>query len=138
MATFNRVYSVVLDLGKGVHDFSTHTLKVALTNTAPAQSNTRLSDITQISYTYLSSRTLTVISWSQTSGLVKLIVADISITATGGSAGPFRYVVVYNDTATNDELIGWYDRGSSVTLADGDQFQTDFDGTNGILQLNLV
>lgn len=138
MATFNRVYSLVLALGKGVHDFSTHTLKVALTNTAPSQSNTQLSDITQISYTNLSSRTLTTTSWSQTSGVAKLVLADLALTASGGSVAAFRYIVIYNDTATNDELIGWYDKGSSITLADGDQLNIDFDGTNGVLQISLV
>lgn len=52
-----------------------------------------------------------------------------------GSVGPFQYVVIYNDTATNDELIGWYDYGSALTLANTDTFTLDFDATNGLLQL---
>jgi hypothetical protein len=49
--------------------------------------------------------------------------------------GPFRYVVIYNDTAAADELIAFYDYGSEITLASGETFTIDFDGTNGFLQL---
>jgi len=138
MATFNRVNSLVEALAEKVHNFSTDTLKVALTNSAPSASNTQLSDITQISYTNLSSRTITTTSSSQTGGVYKLVLADLALTASGGSVAAFRYIVIYNDTATNDELIGWYDTGASVTLLDGDQLNIDFDGTNGVLQIALV
>jgi hypothetical protein len=138
MATFNRVNSLVEALAEKVHNFSTDTLKVALTNSAPSASNTQLSDITQISYTNLSSRTITTTSSSQTGGVYKLVLADLALTASGGSVAAFRYIVIYNDTATNDELIGWYDKGASVTLLDGDQLNIDFDGTNGVLQIALV
>jgi hypothetical protein len=57
------------------------------------------------------------------------------LTASGGSVAPFQYVVIYNDTATNDELICWFDYGSSVTLANGETLTLDFDGTNGLLQI---
>lgn len=47
-------------------------------------------------------------------------------TATAGGFGPVRYVVLYNDTAANDELICWWDYGSSVTVNDGETFTVDF------------
>jgi hypothetical protein len=65
----------------------------------------------------------------------KLIVSDIVITASGGSIGAFRYAVIYNDTATSDELIGYFDYGSSLTLASGESFTIDFDATNGLISL---
>lgn len=134
MATFNKFNSFVENLAEKVHNLGSDTLKVALTNSAPVASNTQLSNITEISYTNISSRTLTVSSSSQTSGTYKLVINDLVLSASG-AVGPFRYVVIYNDTATNDELIGWFDYGSALTLANTDTFTLDFDSTNGLLQL---
>lgn len=136
MATFNKFNAFVENIAEGVHNLQTGALTVALTNTAPTASNSVLADITQISYTNLSSRVLTVSTSSQTSGTYKLVINDLTLTATG-SVGPFRYVVLYNDTPTSpaDPLIGWYDYGSSITLANGETFTIDFDGTNGVLTI---
>ena len=135
MASFNKFNSFVEALAEKVHDLGSDTLKAALTNTAPAASHTVLADITEIDYTYCSTRDLTVASSSQTGGLYKLVVNDLTLTAGGGAVGPFRYVVVYNDSAGSQELIGWYDYGSSITLADTESLMLDFDGANGLLQL---
>ena len=134
-STLTTVYSLVEAIAEKVHNLGSDTLKVALTNSAPTQSNTVLANITEISYTNCSARTLTVSSSAQSSGTYKLVIADLVLTASGGSVGPFRYVVVYNDTATNDELIGYYDYGSSITLADGETLTLDFDGSNGVFTL---
>lgn len=134
MATFNKFNSFTEALAEKVHNLGSDTLKVALTNSAPIASNTQLSNITEISYTNLSSRTLVVGSSAQSSGTYKLVINDLVLTASG-SVGPFQYVVIYNDTATNDELIGWYNYESALTLANTDTFTLDFDGTNGLLQL---
>lgn len=135
MAVFNKFNSFTEALSEKVHNLGSDTLTIALTNSAPVASNTVLANITQISYTNLSSRTLTVSSSAQTSGTYKLVIADKVLTASG-AVGPFQYVVIYNDTATNDELIAWYDYGSALTLANTDTFTLDFDGTNGLLQLS--
>lgn len=134
MATFNKVNSFVEALSEKVHNLGSDALKIALTNTAHTSTWTQLSDLTQVSYTNLSSRALTISSSAQTSGTYKLVLADLILTATG-AVGPFRYIYIYNDTATNDELIGYYDYGTSVTMANGDTFTIDFDGSNGVLQL---
>ena len=95
-------------------------------------------DITEISagngYT-AGGATATVSSSGQSGGTYKLVLADVVFTASGGTIGPFRYAVLYNDTATNDELIGWWDRGVSVTLEDGDDATLDLDPTAGIFTL---
>lgn len=137
MATFNKFNAFVENIAEGVHNLGTGQLVVALTNSAPAATNSVLADITQISYTNLSSRNITTSSSSQTSGTYRLILTDLVLTASGGSVGPFRYVVIYNDTPTSpaDPLIGWYDYGSSITLADGETLTIDFDGTNGLLSI---
>lgn len=134
MATFNKFYSFTEALAEKVHNLGSDALTIALTNSAPVATNTVLANITQISYTNLSSRVLTVSSSAQTSGTYKLVINDLVLTASG-AVGPFRYVIIYNDTATNDELIGWYDYGSAVTLANTDTFTLDFDATNGVLTL---
>lgn len=134
MATFNKFNSFTEALAEKVHNLGSDVLTVALTNTAPVATNTVLANITQISYTNLSSRVITTTSSAQTSGTYKLVLADLVLTASG-SVGPFQYVVIYNDTATNDELIGWYDYGSALTLANTDTLTLDFDQTNGLIQL---
>lgn len=137
MATYTKFNSFVEALAEKAHNLGSDQLVVALTAAAnaPSASNTVLANLTQISYTNLSSRNITTTSSSQTSGTYKLVLTDLTLTASGGSVGPFRYVVIYNDTATNDELIAFYDYGSEITLASGETFTIDFDGTNGFLQL---
>lgn len=137
MATFNKFNSFVEALAEKVHNLGSDTLKVTFTAAAnaPVATNTQLSDLTQITLTYVDSQTLTVSTSAQTSGTYKLVIADKTVTATGGAIGPFRYVVLYNDTAGNDELIGWYDYGSEITLAAGESLTIDFDGTNGVLTI---
>lgn len=126
MAAYNKFHAFVKALAEKKHNLATDQLVVALTNTAPTASNSVLADISQISYTNLSSRNITTSSSSQTSGTYSLVLADLLLTA-AGSVGPFRYVVIYNDTASNDELIAWFDRGSSLTLEATDTLLVDFD-----------
>lgn len=135
MATFNKFNSFVEALAEKTHNLGSDQLVVALTNSAPIATNTVLADITQISYTNCSSRNITTSSSAQTSGTYKLVLTDLVLTASGGTVGPFQYVVIYNDTATSDELIGWYDYGSALTLNSGETLTIDFDGTNGLLQI---
>ena len=138
MATFNKFNSFVEAVAEKSHNLGADTLKVLLTNTAPAATNSVKADLTEISagngYT-AGGTAATISSSSQTSGTYKLVLADVVFTASGGSIGPFRYAVLYNDTATNDELIGWWDYGSSITLASGETFTVDFDATTGVLTI---
>lgn len=126
MATFNKFNSFSEALAEKVHNLGSDQLTVALTNSAPLATNTILANITEISYTNCSTRNITTVSSSQSSGTYTLVLTDLVLTASGGSVGPFRYVVVYNNTATNDELIGWVDYGSSITLADTETLTIDF------------
>lgn len=138
MATYNKFQDYAEQVNKAVHNWSTHTFKVALTNSAPSATNTILSDITQISGTAgytTGGGTLATITLVETSGTAKLTIADFVFTSTG-TMGPFRYVVIYNDTATSpaDALVCWYDYGSAVTLNNTETFTIDFDATNGLWQ----
>jgi len=128
MATYNKFQCFVEDLAEKKHNLASDTLKVAFSNASNAPSasdDVKLADITTVSVANLDSVTLTVSSSSQTSGTYKLVLADKTLTAIG-DVPAFRYVIIYNDTAANDELICWYDYGSEVTLASGDTFKLDF------------
>lgn len=138
MASFNKFNSFVEAMAEKVHNLGSDTLKVMLTNTAPVATNTKKADLTEISpgNGYVAGgTTVTITSSAQSSGTYKLVGNDVTFTAAGGSLGPFRYVVLYNDTATNKELIGYWDNGSSVTLADTESYPIDFSSSNGILQV---
>ena len=135
MATsFSKVNSFVENLAEKKIDLSGAELTIALTNTGHNAAWTQLSDLTEVSYANCSSRVITVSTSSQTAGTYKLVCADLTLTASG-AVGPFRYVYIYDDGSTDDKLIGYYDYGSAVTLADGDTFKIDFDGSAGVLTL---
>lgn len=138
MATYNKFNAFIEHVFEGVHNLQTGAITVALcaAANAPVATNSVLADLTQVSYTNLSSRVVTVSASSQTSGTYKLVCTDLVLTASGGSVATFRYVVLYNDTPTSpaDPLICWFDYGSNLTLASGETLTLDFDGTNGLLQ----
>ena len=134
MATFNKVSNFVESVAEKAFNLGSDSLKIALTNTAHTATWKYLADLTEVAYTNISARGLTISSSAQTSGTYKLCLADLTLTATG-AVGPFQYVYIYDDTATNKELIGYYDYGSAVTLQSGDLFIIDFDNANGVLTL---
>ncbi len=132
MATFNKFDQFAVDLSAGVHTLTTagSTLRVALSNTAPvAGTNATLADITQIAYTNLDGTQLDVqnVGSESPAGTWQVSGTDVVWTASGPVA-TFRYVVLYNDTPTApaDPLIGWWDYGSGVTMANGETFTVDF------------
>ena len=127
-------------VNKGVHDWSTHSFKVALCLTAPVAANATLSALTQIAsgggytdgagggYT-LDNETL-----SEASGTAKMAIDDEVITATGAAIAQFRYPAVYNDSATSpaDATVFWMDYGSALDLAEGETLTINFDGSGGV------
>jgi hypothetical protein len=139
VASFQKFNSFVEALAEKTHNLGSDTLKVLLCNTAPVATNTVKANLTEITagngYT-AGGNTASITSSAQTSGTYKLVLGDPTTwTASGGSIGPFRYAVLYNDTATNDELIGFWDYGSSITLAAGESFAVDFDASTGVLTI---
>lgn len=140
MATYNKFQDFVEQVCKAIHDLDgTHTLKVALTNTAPSATQTTW-NVTDhpapaAANGYTAGGTATTPTLTESSGTAKLVLSDVVFTASGGNLGPFRYVVIYNDTAASDNAIAWYDYGSSITLADGETFTIDFDASAGFFTL---
>ena len=128
MATYTKFQQFVEDLAHGVHNFDSDTIKVALSNASNAPSasaHVKLADITTIAATNLGDLSLSVSSSSQASGTYKLVVTDKTLTASG-AVPAFQYVILYNDSAANKELICFFDYGTEVTLASGDTFKLDF------------
>jgi hypothetical protein len=139
MAAFQKFHSFVEAVAESKHDLGSDTLKVILTNTAPAATDNIKTDIQEIAagngYT-TGGNTAAVVSSAQTNGVYKLVLSDPATwTASGGSMGTFRYAVLYNASSTNNLLVGFWDYGSNVTLADGDSFTVDFDLNAGVLTI---
>ena len=126
MATYNK-FNAWADTMVEAANLATDQFVIALSNTLPVATNSVLADITQISYTNLSSRNVSTTSSSQTGGTYTLVLADLVMTASG-AVGPFRYVVLYDDTVAGDPLVGWWDYGSSITMANAETFTVDFTG----------
>ena len=141
MASFVKYQIFAQNVGRGVHNLNTDVLKIALTNTAPnAASHAVLADITEIAAGngYVAGGTAVGSpAYSQSGGTGKLTGNDVVFTASGGSVGPFRYAVLYDDTPSSPSkpLIAYWDYSSSITLADGETFTVDLDQVNGILTL---
>src|SRR5688572_10019340 len=131
MASFNKFQNFVEDLGKGVHQLHAagHMLKIYATNTAPnAATMAAKADLAEITAAngYPSGGSDVQNDYTETSGTGTCTGVDVVWTASGGSFGPFRYIVLYNDTPAADPLIGWWDYGSSISVNDGETFTTDF------------
>lgn len=133
MASYVKYQQFVEDLGNKVHDLvgTNDTLKVALTNAAPnVATHAVFADITEISAGngYTAGGADTQNDGTESSGTLTVTGVDVVWTASGGTIGPFRYVVLYNDTPTSpaDPLIAYWDYGSAVTLQNGETFTADF------------
>lgn len=117
-------------------DLESDVFTIALSNTTPGSETTPptgdgdgvLANVTEVSYTNLSTRVITTISSGQTGGTFSLVLTDLVLTASGGSVGPFQYVYVYDDTVTvpADPLVCYYDYTSALTLNDGETLTVDF------------
>lgn len=140
MAAFQKFHAFVEALAEKKHNLGSDTLKVYLSNDTPSASADALkADLAEITvgvdgYT-AGGNTCSITSSAQTTGTYKLVLGDPATWTSTGTLGPFRYAVLYNDTATNDELIGYWDYGAAITLANGETFKVDFDPTSGVLTL---
>jgi len=145
MASFNKFHCFVENVAEKVHNLGADTLKVFLSNAAPnASTHTAYDGTTGTTgpaeiangngYT-TGGNTAGMTTSAQTTGTYKLVLADPATWTASGSMGPFRYAVLYNDTAGGKNLIGWWDYASSITLASGETFKVDFDPTDGVLTL---
>jgi hypothetical protein len=120
------------DTFKGELYNSTHTF---------TQANTQRSDIvanalaTNFGYTN-PGQDLTTPTWVEATGTVTFDAADQVWTASGGSIGPARHMVIYSDTASApvDALMLNINFGQDETAGDGTDFRVNFNAT-GIFQI---
>jgi hypothetical protein len=124
----------------GKYNLASDTIKFLLTNTAPVPG-------TDTTYASISANelangngyttggaTATLTSASQTGGLFKYIATLPNPTWSFTGAATFRYVVAYDFTATNKDLLGAWDYGASITTVNGDTFQMLLDAVAGVIQ----
>lgn len=128
MATWNKFQDFVEQSWLEEHQMNTDTIRAMLSNVAPAATNTVKTDITEIAAGngYTAGGEDATNAMTETAGTATVTATDITWTASGGAIAQFRYVVFYNDTNASDRLIGWYDHGAAVDLADGESFTVDF------------
>lgn len=129
MATFNKFNDFVEQLALGLHDLNTDEIRVYLSNTLPVATNTVFGTPAEITagngYTARGADTQNAMT-ENPAGTAEVTAVDVVWTASGGTIGPFQYVVAFNETNASDGLVGWYDHGSAVTLNSGESFTVDF------------
>ena len=116
-------------LGDGKVDLDTDTLKIILMNTTfsfDKDADATLSDVTsdQLStgngYTQ-NDETLSnvAISEDDTNDRMQMTCDDVTWTASGGSFGPTGAAIIYDDTTSDDTVVGCIDFGDDYTITDG-------------------
>lgn len=139
MVAFNKFHCFVENLAEKVHNLGSDAIKVYLSAAAPSASadfvKTDMAEITSANGYTAGGLTPSISSSAQSAGTYKLVLANVTFTASGGPITPFQYAVLYNSTSASNNLIGWYDYGSSVTLQDGESLTVGFDPTNGVLTI---
>jgi hypothetical protein len=138
MASYNKFHCYTQDLHEAKHNLPSDILKIALTPTEPLPSHQTLSDVDEISaiggYS-VGGISLPQSTSIQVNGVYKLNVQDVTFTASGDME-PFRYIVIYNSSSSQKNLICWYDHGSLVTLKSGESYFFDFDQEAGVFSLS--
>lgn len=154
MAAFNKFNQFVADCAQKKHDLHNDALFILLTNTAPVAGDIVVDTTTTPCTVKATSNGVEVAAGNgytkggnaaafssdgQTGGTYKLVLTSPGVwTAAGGTIGPFRYAVLYNNsggTSSTRPVVGWWDYGASVTLQIGETFTVALDGAAGVLTL---
>jgi hypothetical protein len=120
-------------LAKKAIDLSADTIKIILMNTTFAfdkDSHATLANVTadQLStangYTQdnkeLANKSVTE---DDANDKAKMTCDDVTWTASGGAIGPTGAAILYDDTTSDDTVIGCIDFGTDYTIPDGSSFQ---------------
>lgn len=116
-------------IGDGTIDLDNDSFKVVLLSNSATftATNTQLTDISANeiagSYGYTTGgAALASVTWTESSGTVTFDAADVTWTASGGAITAYK-AAIYDDTATNDELVAFIDFGGVQTANDGADFK---------------
>nr|RAV89540.1 hypothetical protein DBT53_13370 [Aerococcus mictus] len=143
MASFQFFHSLLGNLGRGLIDLNGHTFKAVLSNAAPsAADGATLADVIEIAEGngYAAGGVALAVTWSESapgSGLWIWLMQNFHWVAAGGSIGPFQYVVIYDDTAAGDPLVGFLDFGAPITVPGAYHYLVDYDEV-GPIQLRIA
>jgi hypothetical protein len=135
MAAYNKFQDFVEQLCLGKHNLNTDQLNVYLSNATPSASADAVkADLAEISAGngYSADGGDTQNTFAESTGTGTLTGTKVVFTASGGSIGPFQYVVLMNVTQTSPlkPLIGWWDYGSALTLLTGETFSVKFNNSD--------
>ena len=128
--TLSNHYKYMLKTGE--IDESSDTLKIILMNTTftfDEDAHATLANVTadQLStgngYTQ-NDKTLANVSVQELDASDKASTTcdDVSWTASGGSIGPFGALIIYDDSTSDDTVIGCIDLGTDYTITDGSSY----------------
>ena len=142
MATFQVVDEFANFLGRARDNLATDSFRAVLALTAPTKAGTTiLTDITQIAGTGgYASVLLTGVAWVETgagTGIWQFSSNAFSWTVSGADFASARYVAIYDDTSTNDDVVGFVDYGASFIVTNGNTF-TVTPGANGIFRATVL
>jgi hypothetical protein len=116
MATFVRFNNFIGHLTLGEINLNTDTFKVYLTNATPnVETSEKKSELAGITEQNGYAATDIQNEATETTGTVTMTAVDVVFTPSGGTFGPFRYAVIYDDTHADDILMGYVDFGSNIT-----------------------
>ena len=131
MAAYTKYNQFVEDLAKAVHNLSTHTFKVALSNGVPSAAHAVLANISELAtangYT-AGGQVTTIGGFPQVGGVLTVTGTDPAVWTASGAGITFRYAALYNDSPTSpaDPLVAFWDNGSSTTVTAGNTLLLDF------------
>lgn len=119
--------------GDGTLDYDSHTHKAALVTNAVTPSastsapcwgsggstNLSSSEVTPGGNYSAGGVTLGSVTWTESGGTVTFDSADISIAQHASNPTNARWMIVYSDTATNKNCVGYVDLGGVTDLSAG-------------------
>lgn len=121
----------LLGLGNKLHNLSSDVLKLGIVTTAtvPAvgtadpcwgaggTTNFSTNQVATGGTQYTGPKTLASVTWTSVSNVPTLRATDISMTIDASGFTNGAYGIIYNDTATNKNCLGWVELSSAGTLS---------------------